>query len=114
MPIAPTAASNSRWGTAVAVGWATALFACSGSDVGTTSAAEPVECRFGTDDGGLWHTTDGGHTWTDLWTLNEGLETEVEAETLIGPVTEAIDEAVEALIAMRAAEGPCAEIPNAT
>jgi len=33
------------------------------------------------------------------------VETEVDAETLIGPVTEAIDEAVEALIAMRAAEG---------
>ena len=33
------------------------------------------------------------------------VETEVEGETLLGPVTEAIDEAVDALIAMRAAEG---------
>ncbi|RMH04278.1 MAG: PDZ domain-containing protein [Planctomycetota bacterium] len=33
------------------------------------SPRDPNVLYVGTDDGGLWATTDGGHTWTDLWEL---------------------------------------------
>jgi photosystem II stability/assembly factor-like uncharacterized protein len=34
----------------------------------------------GTDDGGLWKTTDGGREWVDLWELNAGLAAVAKAK----------------------------------
>lgn len=36
----------------------------------TESQFKAGELWVGTDDGGLWHTPDGGATWFDLWALN--------------------------------------------
>ena len=36
----------------------------------TESHFNAGELWVGTDDGGLWHTPDGGATWIDLWALN--------------------------------------------
>ncbi len=65
----------------------------------TALAESPVDSDLlyvGTDDGALWVTRDGGHTWTDLWTLNEGLEEGAEEEEAADdPEAEEEDEDVE-------------------
>jgi len=43
------------------------------------SPSNPDVLFAGTDDGALWTTRDGGHTWIDLFALNAGLENGVEA-----------------------------------
>ena len=43
------------------------------------SPADENVIYVGTDDGGLWMTKDGGHTWVDLWAINEGLEAVAKA-----------------------------------
>jgi photosystem II stability/assembly factor-like uncharacterized protein len=47
----------------------------------------------GTDDGGLWMTKDGGHTWVDLYEINAGLEPPANATPAsFAPVSAAKDD----------------------
>ncbi len=52
------------------------------------SPIDPDVLYVGTDDGALWVTRDGGTTWTDLFTLNEGLEPPARAQTIAFAVRE--------------------------
>ena len=94
----------------------------------TESHFSAGELWVGTDDGGLWHTPDGGATWIDLWALNtnpnevpeeadepeaeEGVPAEEIAEEQI---TEVSEEAVieEELIPEETAEVVTAEVVTA-
>ncbi len=73
------------------------------------SARDSDVLYVGSDDGGLWGTTDGGHTWTDLWAVTaEAAPADAPAEAV--PAAAEGGEAPAA--APTAPAAPAAELPE--